>query len=61
MNSYQRLKKENEELRKEIYFLTLKEDSIEAFNIRLKYILQSRVEDMFMQGETTITKLNGLL
>lgn len=50
MNSYQKLKKENLQLKRQLRTLVTKPDSYEAAEIRFHVGFNIRVEELFMYG-----------
>ena len=52
MNSYQKLKLENEKLKKEIVIL-LEDNSLEAFGLRTQYKIAKKASSMIWTGSAT--------
>lgn len=56
MTTYQRLKKENEKLRLQLFAIANDPESIEAKNIIASYRLQLKAEETFWCGDSELVK-----
>jgi len=53
MTTYQRLKKENEQMRRELDIVCNEPNSREGFSIKSKYRFKRKIEEQFWNGDTT--------
>jgi hypothetical protein len=62
LTTYQRLKRDNQELQRRLIVLATKPDSEEGITIKQSAILISKIEDAFMSGFDSGSKsTNGLI
>lgn len=50
MNSYQKIKKENQELKRKLRILALQPNSVEAMQIKIACSLETKIENALMAG-----------
>ncbi len=61
LSGYQKLKKENLELRQKISLLVHAPDSPEAFEVKQQVKLQKNIEDAVWAGDMSNQKFDGLI